>query len=125
MRACSEDLRRKVLEAVRRGMGKSEAAHPEGVSLSSVKRYVSKALEGVSLSSREHPGPQKIDDERARRLLEADLEGRPALSLKESDRFLERVSGVRVSASTMSRLFHQLGFSRRKGLWVQTSETSS
>jgi transposase len=125
MRAYSEDLRRKVVEAARRGMGKSEAARTFGVSLSSVKRYVSKALEGASLSPREHPGPQPKIDERARRLLEADLEGRLALSLNENDRFPERVSGVRVSESTMSRLLRRLGISRRKGLWMQRSETRS
>jgi len=44
MKAYSEDLRRKVVEAVEhRGMGKSEAARTFGVSLSSVKRYVGKA----------------------------------------------------------------------------------
>ena len=58
---------------MRREMGKCEAARTFGVSLSSVKRYVSKALEGASLSPREHPaGPQLKIDERARRLLEAD-----------------------------------------------------
>jgi hypothetical protein len=36
MRAYSEDLRKKVVEAVKRGMKKSEAAHTFGVSLSSV-----------------------------------------------------------------------------------------
>jgi transposase len=72
MSAYSEDLRRKVLEAVRRGMGKSEAARTFGVSLSSVKRYVSKALEGASLLPREHRGLQLKIDEHARRLLEAD-----------------------------------------------------
>jgi transposase len=40
MRAYSEDLRRKIVEAVQRGMGQSEAARSFGVSLSSVKRYV-------------------------------------------------------------------------------------
>jgi transposase len=40
MDAYSEDLRRKIVEALeRRGMTKSEAARAFGVSLSSVKRY--------------------------------------------------------------------------------------
>jgi transposase len=39
MNAYSEDLRKKMIEALRRGMGKSEAARAFGVSLSSVKRY--------------------------------------------------------------------------------------
>src|SRR5215212_6450774 len=109
MKAYSEDLRRKVVEAVeQRGMGKSEAARSFGVSLSSVKRYVGKARQGSSLSPRKHPGP-KIDerarrllDERARRLLEADMENRPALTLTERCRFVEGVAGVSVSESTLS-----------------------
>jgi len=36
MRAYSEDLRKKVVEAVKRGMKKREAAHTFGVSLSSM-----------------------------------------------------------------------------------------
>src|SRR5215213_11320818 len=84
MKAYSEDLRRKVVEAVeQRGMGKSEAARSFGVSLSSVKRYVGKARQGSSLSPRIHSGPRPKIDERARRLLEADVEERPAVSLRE------------------------------------------
>jgi transposase len=84
MKAYSEDLRRKVVEAVQhRGMGKSEAARTFGMSLSSVKRYVAKARKGNSLSPRKHPGPRPKLDEQARRLLEADVEERPALSLRE------------------------------------------
>ncbi len=40
MRAYAEDLRKKVVEAVERGMKKSEAAYTFGLSLSSVKRYI-------------------------------------------------------------------------------------
>ncbi len=40
MKAYSEDLRRKVVEALeQRGASKSEAAHLFGISLSSAKRY--------------------------------------------------------------------------------------
>ena len=95
MKAYSEDLRRKVVEALEeRGMGKSEAARTFGMSLSSVKRYVAKARRGDSLSPRKHPGPRPKLDERARRLLEADVEQRPAASLRERGRFLERVAGL-------------------------------
>ena len=127
MKAYSEDLRRKVVEAVeRRGMGKSEAARAFGVSLSSVKRYVAKANRGGSLSPRKHPGPRPKIGERARRLLEADVEERPAVSLRERGRFLERVAaGVRVSESTLSRLLRRMGFSPKEGLWVRANATSS
>jgi transposase len=40
MKAYSEDLRRKIVQAVGGGMGKSEVARTLGVSLSSIKRYV-------------------------------------------------------------------------------------
>ncbi len=46
MNAYSEDLRKKIVEALHRGMGKSEAAYAFGVSLSSVKHYVKTAEEG-------------------------------------------------------------------------------
>ena len=39
MRAYSEDLRKKVVEAVNRGMKKCEAAYTFGLSLSSVKLF--------------------------------------------------------------------------------------
>src|ERR671914_1556566 len=126
MKAYSEDLRRKVVEAVgHRGMGKSEAARSFGVSLSSVKRYVAKARRGNSLSPRKHPGPRPKIDERARRLLEADVEERPAVSLRERGRFLERVAGVRVSESTLSRFLRRMGFSPKGGRWVHLRGMSS
>jgi transposase len=43
MKAYSEDLRRKVLDVIERGLNKSEAARLFGVSLSSVKRYAKMA----------------------------------------------------------------------------------
>ena len=126
MKAYSEDLRRKVVGAVEeRGMGKSEAARTFGMSISSVKRYVAKARRGDSLSPRKHPGPRPKLDERARRLLEADVEQRPAASLRERGRFLERVAGVRVSESTLSRLLRRMGFVPKEGRWVRPRGTSS
>jgi transposase len=126
MKAYSEDLRRKVVEAVQqRGMGKSEAARTFGVSLSSVKRYVSKARQGNSLSPKKHPGPRPKIDEKAKRLLEADVENRPAVTLRERCRFLEGVAGISVSESTLSRLLRRMGFSPKEGRWVRPRGTSS
>ncbi len=47
MNAYSEDLRKKIGRALRRGMGKSEAARAFGASLSSVRRYSETADEGA------------------------------------------------------------------------------
>jgi len=50
MRAYSEDLRRKVVQALERGMSKSQAARLFGISLSSVKRYARDSPTGESPS---------------------------------------------------------------------------
>jgi transposase len=125
MNAYSEDLRQKIIEAVERGTPKAEAARAFGVGISSVKRYVAAYRQGRSLAPKKRPGSRPKMDEGARRLLEADLEDRPAATLPERREFLERAAGVRVGDSTVSRMLKRLGWSRKKGRWVRASATSS
>ncbi len=126
MDAYSEDLRRKIVEAVEeRRMNQSEAARAFGVSLSSVKRYVKAVREGRSLSPGKAPGKQPTLDEKARKLLEADVEERPFAKLKHRQEYLQKAAGVSVSESTLSRVIRSMGFGRKKGRWVRVSATSS
>jgi transposase len=125
MNAYSEDLRKKIVEATERGSPNTEVARAFGVGVSSVKRYVATAREGRSLAPKRRPGSKPKLDERARKLLEADLEERPAAILPERREFLERVAGVRVSDSTVSRMLRRLGWSRKKDRWERLSATSS
>jgi transposase len=125
MKAYSEDLRTKILQAVDRGMPKSEAAKTFGVSRSSVKRYAAARREGRPLTPKKHPGSKPKLDERARKILEADVEKRPATTLKDRCRFLEEMVGVLVSESTLSRLLRKMGFSPKEGVWVRQRGTSS
>jgi transposase len=126
MDAYSEDLRRKIVQALQQQrMNKSEAAHVFGVSLSSVKRYAKAAREGRSLSPGKAPGKRPKLDEKARRLLEANVKERPFAKLTDRQEYLERVAGVRVSESTLSRALRQMGFGRKKGRWVRVSATNS
>ena len=81
MNAYSEDLRKKIVEAKERGMPTLEVARTFGVGISSVKRYAKTAREGGSLRPKSSPGRPPKADERARRLLEADLQERPGLPL--------------------------------------------
>src|SRR5215210_8111039 len=120
----SEDLREKIVRALHRGMGKSETARTFSVSLSSVKRYAKMADQGRPLAPKKRPGSRPKTDQDARRLLEADLEQRPAATLVDRREFLQRVCGVRVSESTLSRLLKRMGFTRKKGLWVRANATS-
>ena len=125
MNAYSEDLRKKIIEALRRGMTKTEAARAFSVSRSSVKRYAKLAEEGRPLAPNKRPGSKPKIDERARRLLEADLEERPSATLSERREFLQKAAGVRVSDSTVSRMLSRLGWSRKKDRWQRESATSS
>ena len=100
MKAYSEDLRQKIVEATERGLSKAQAARLFGVSLSSVKRYVRLARQGGSLAPGKGSGrPPKID-ENAKKLLEKDVEERPAATVSERRRFLEHITGSALSDST-------------------------
>jgi transposase len=126
MDAYSEDLRRKIVQALlQRRMNKSEAARAFSVSLSSVKRYAKAAAEGRSLSPGKAPGKRPLLDEKARRLLEADVQQRPFSKLSDRREYLQKVAGLSVSESTLSRTLRQMGFGRKKGRWVPVSETNS
>ena len=114
MNAYSEDLRKKIVQALRRGTNKSEAARSFSVSRSSVKRYAKLAEQGRSLAPKKRSGSEPKLDERARTLLEADLEERPAATLSERREYLQRVSDLSVSESTLSRVLGRLGWSRKK-----------
>jgi transposase len=125
MNAYSTDLRVRILEAVDKGMPKSEAARTFRVSRSSIKRYAAARREGRPLTPKKHPGSKPKLDERARKILEADVEERPSITLKERCRFLEEMVGISVSKSTLSRLLRKMGFSPKDGAWVRPRGTSS
>ena len=115
MNAYSEDLRKKkIVEAKERGIPTTEVARAFGVGLSSVKRYVKTTREGGSLRPKSSPGRRPKADESARRLLEADLEERPAATLAQRCEYLRSAAGLRVSESTVSRLLRRLGWTRKK-----------
>ncbi len=125
MNAYSEDLRKKIVEALRRGTTKSEAARSFGVSRSSVKRYAKLAEEGRPLAPKKRPGSKPKMDETTRRLLEAHMEERPSATLSERREYLGRACGLSVSESTVSRMLRRLGWSRKKDRWERASATSS
>ncbi len=124
MNAYSLDLRKKIVEAKERGTPTAEVAKTFGVGASTVKRYTATAREGRSLVPKKRPGSKPKLNEAARKLLEADLENRPAATLPERREFLRRAGGVEVSDSTVSRMLKRLGWSRKKDRWVRASATN-
>jgi transposase len=125
MNAYSEDLRKKIVEALRRGATKTEAARAFGVSRSSVKRYAKLANEGRPLAPKRRPGLKPKLDGAARNLLEADVEERPCATLSERREYVRGAAGVSVSQSTVSRMLKRLRFSRKKDRWERESATNS
>ena len=126
MRAYSEGLRKKIVTALeQRGMSKAEAARTFDVSLSSVKRYARTVRQGGSLTPKKSPGRTRKVDEKARVLLEKDVEERPDATISQRRRFLEHITGQDLSDSTVRRLMKRLGFSQKNGLWGRWNETSS
>ena len=125
MKAYSEDLRRKIVDALKRGTPKSEAAGLFGVSLSSVKRFTKMERDGDSLTPKKPPGRPPKGNDATRRLLLADLAERPAATAPERRRYLERMTGEPMSDSTVRRLVKRLGHSRKKDRPSPPSATSS
>jgi transposase len=125
MRAYSEDLRKKIVAAIERGMLKAQAARLFDVSLSSVKRYLRIAREGGSLEPRKSPGRPRKTDQKPRLLLEKDVEERPSATISQRRRFLEHITGTPLSDSTVRRLMKRLGFSQKNGQWGRWNETNS
>ena len=124
MSGYSEDLRRRIVSAVERGMSKAQAARTFSVSLSSVKRYVNKAERGESLAPKKRPGSAPKLDEKTMKLLEEDLKERPYATLQERRDYMEAMTGLSVSRSTMCRAVARIGPTRKKGDELPPSATS-
>jgi transposase len=103
MKSYSEDLRKKIVAAVERGMSKPETARLFGVSLSSVERYVGMAGSGESLAPKKRLGRAPKVDQSTKSLLDEDIKERPAATIAERIRFLDSVTGKRLSYSTIRR----------------------
>jgi transposase len=125
MKAYSKDLRRTIVDAIERGMPKAQAARTFGVGVSTVKRYATKAQRGEPLEPGKAPGKRPKMDEKVSKLLEGDLRERPFVTLRERCEYVEAISGVSVSRSTMCRAIARLGKTRKKGGEALPSETSS
>ena len=115
MSGYSEDLRSRIVSSVEGGTSKAQAARTFSVSLSSVKRYVGKAKRGESLAPKKRPGSVPKLDETARKLLEDDLKERPYLTLQDRCDYIEAITGLAVSRSTMCRAIARIGSTRKKG----------
>ena len=105
-------------------MSKAQAARTSSVSLSSVKRYVNKAERGEPLAPKKNPGSLLKLDEKARMLLKDDLHERPFVILRDRCEYIEIVTGLSVTRSTLCRAIARIGPTRKKGGESPRSATS-
>jgi transposase len=125
MKAYSIDLRKKVVDSVRRGVSVSETARRFGVNRSTVGRYLKRLDESGSLAPKKAPGSRSKLDESAMRLLEEDIKIRPWATHKQRSEFLIAACGVEVSETTMCRAIKKrLAHSRKKDQREPLRETS-
>ncbi len=124
MRAYSVDLRRKIVEALWRGLSKAEAARAFGVGISSVKRYVTMARKGESLAPKKASGKERKLDQGATRLLDEDLHRHPEATYEQRTRLLFELLGLRVSEATLCGTVKRLGYTRKKDQWPRANGTS-
>ena len=122
MKPYSEDLRIRIVKALQEGMSKPGAAQFFGVSLSSVKRYARIASRGASLEPRKGGGRPPKTDGITEKLLEEDVQTRPAATIRQRRLFLEHTTGKALSLSTVRRLLKKMGFSQKNGVWGRWSE---
>jgi transposase len=115
MSGYSEDLRQRIVSAVEEGTSKAQAARTFSVSLSSVKRYADKASRGESLAPKKTAGSAPKLDDKAMKLLEEDLKEHPFATLRDRCDYMEIMTGLSVSRSTMCRAIARIGPTRKKG----------
>jgi hypothetical protein len=69
----------------------------------------------TSRAPKKRPGSAPKLDEKANKLLEDDLQERPYLTLQDRCDYLEAITGLSVSRSTMCRAIARIGSTRKKG----------
>ncbi len=123
MKAYSVDLRRKIAQAVGRGMTKAEAARVFGVGITSVKRYCRMAQAG-GFEPKPRPGKRPSIRADQHPQLWEQLREHDTATLREHSALWRERTGVAVSIWAMSRAIRKLGWSRKKGRWVPASGMS-
>src|SRR5215213_10313556 len=115
MKAYSVDLRKKIVQSVRKGISKSETARRFDVNRSTVQRYIKQLDEEGPLAPKKRPGSPPKLNESALLVLEQDLESRLWATHRQRSEFLYGIRGVEVSEATICRAIKRgLSHSRKK-----------
>ena len=114
MRAYSEDLRQRIVGAVKRGKPTAKVAQAFEVSVASVVRFVRQQREQGHLHSQLPPGRPRRLSVKHETVLSEQLKEHQDASLKEHAELLYEATGCRVSLMTVQRTLLRLGIARKK-----------
>jgi transposase len=117
MRAYSEDLRQRIVQAVHDGVARVTVAQRFRVSRRSVDRYVRQAQNTGQLTPGRSTGRPRLLSVTEEAALGEQLAAQPAATLAEHCRTWSTRTGVVLSQATMSRAIARLGWTRKKGQW--------
>jgi transposase len=125
MKPYSEDLRLRIIKAVRDGVSKSAAARLFGVSLSSIKRSSRIAGRG-SVAPRKGRGRLPKLDETTMRLLEEGVKERLAATTSLNDATLCKAKQARVSASLLYKAapLKRAASAKKRSAWGRWNGTN-
>jgi transposase len=114
MRAYSEDLRQRVVQAVEDGMPRAEVAHLFAVSERTIARYLRRQATTGSLTPARSPGRRRRIAPGDHGQVLAQLVDTPDATLAMHCAQWEQATGVRVSASTWCRMRKRVGWTVKK-----------
>lgn len=117
MKAYSKDLPQKIVDALKRGMPKAQAAPTFGIGFSTLKRFAAKAQRGESLQpGTRHPANTPRWMNKSRRSSKRTSQGTPVCHPPRALRLCrEAISGVSVSRFHMWSAIARIGSTRKKG----------
>ena len=114
MKPYSEDLRWRVVRAVRIGTPRDEVAQQFAVSVPTITRWLRLQRETGQLAPKPVPGPVAVKTEAVMAALPERLVEHADATLAEQCSWWREASGVAVSTATMSRALTRLGCTRKK-----------
>ena len=124
MRAYSLDLRQRVLAALERGMSRQQVVITFGVSLATLKRWLTLQRTAASLTPKASPGRRRTIAVAQQSALWAQLEADPDATLAQHTQRWNTAHSVALSSRTLSRAIQRLGWTRKKRRWEPPSATS-
>jgi transposase len=117
MRAYSQDLRQRVLQAIDAGQSQATVAKTFSVSVATIKRYLKQRREQGHVLPTMIPGRPAVKGAVLQAHLRAQLEGYPDVTREEHCRLFQHTHGITVSPASISRARMTLGWTRKKNPW--------